>query len=146
VIVTLDLNVLLDFFTKRPPFYRDARRIMFYVKTRKVIGVVPAHGLTTIYYFLRKKQGREKAEAAVDFILRRCQLGQFDMATCRAARGSLLDDFEDAAVEQTAVFSKSQFIVTRDEADFLHSAVPAISPAEFIRRFVGASPGPQTPP
>jgi hypothetical protein len=24
--------------------------------------------------------------------------------------------------------------------------VPAISPAEFIRRFVGASPSPQTPP
>jgi predicted nucleic acid-binding protein len=142
VIVTIDLNVLLDFFTKRPPFYQDARRIMYYAKTRKITGVIPAHGITTIYYFLRKEQGRAKAEAAVDFILRRCTMGQFDVATCRAARRSFLDDFEDASVEQTAVFSNSQFIVTRDEGDFMHSAVPAISPANFVQRFVV----PQTPP
>lgn len=146
MIVTIDMNVLLDFFTRRPSFYRDARRIMYYVKIRKVTGIFPAHGVTTVYYLLRKLQGRAKAEAAVDFILRRFKVGQFDVATCRAARRSQVDDFEDAAVEQTAVFSNSQFIVTRDEGDFIHSTVPAISPADFVRRFGPPLPGLQTLP
>jgi hypothetical protein len=146
VILTFDLNVLVDLLTRRAPFYRASRRVLFAVKRKAVAGIFPAHGVTTVYYLVRRISGRARANLAVDFILRHFIIGRFDAITCAEARRSALDDFEDAAVEQTAVRSQSSFIITRDVTDFAHSIVPAISPTEFLRRFAPPLPTPQTPP
>jgi hypothetical protein len=45
-------------------------------------------------------------------------------------------DFEDAAVSVTADKAGAAFIVTRNEADFAQSSVPAIAPSAFLSRFV----------
>jgi hypothetical protein len=48
-------------------------------------------------------------------------------------------DFEDAAVAYTASERGASFIITRNIADFKSSPVPAISPSEFILRFLPPS-------
>lgn len=52
--IMLDLNVLLDFFQKRQPFYKHASIVLSEVLKHNLEGVVPAHGLTTIYYIVAK--------------------------------------------------------------------------------------------
>jgi len=42
-----------------------------------------------------------------------------------------MPDFEDAAVAVTADNAGAAFIITRNEADFAQSPVPAINPAVF---------------
>ncbi|GEM_PF-1927829 len=47
------------------------------------------------------------------------------------ARALTMPDFEDAAVAVTADNAGAAFIITRNEADFAQSPVPAINPAVF---------------
>jgi hypothetical protein len=43
-----------------------------------------------------------------------------------------ISDFEDAVVAAIAKREKADFIITRNEADFANSPVPALSPARFL--------------
>jgi hypothetical protein len=63
-----------------------------------------------------------------------------DKANFQRARQLPLSDFEDAVVAVTAEATGSDFIVTRNVADFVSSSVPAITPIDFLEQLaaVGA--------
>ena len=133
--LTLDLNVFLDVFENRQPHFADSAQVMSLVRSGAISGVVPAHGITTIYYLVRKHASRPGAEAAVDQILGCFEIGNLDAAGWRRARLLPIDDLEDAAVAVAAESTNSAFVVTRNPADFARSAVPAITPADFLAQF-----------
>lgn len=68
--VTLDINVLLDVFQKREPHYAASAQVLSMVAEGTLAGVCPAHGLTTLYYLVRKHASKPDAEAAMDRVLR----------------------------------------------------------------------------
>ena len=133
--VTLDINVLLDVFQRRQPHYAASARVVDLVARGNVLGVFPAHGLTTLYYLVRKHASRPDAEAAMDRVLRCFQIGNLDAAGWQAARRLPLVDFEDAVVAVVAQTAGSVFLVTRNTNDFVGSPVPAITPADFLSQF-----------
>jgi hypothetical protein len=102
------------------------------VETGALEGVCPAHGLTTLYYIVRKLATKQDAEAAMDRVLDHFRIGNLDAAGWREARSLPTDDFEDATVATVAKASGSDFIITRDVGDFDRSPIPAISPADFL--------------
>lgn len=130
--ITVDINVLLDVFQKREPHYPASAAVVGMVTARKVAGVFPAHGLTTLYYLARKHASKPDAEAAMDRVLAAFQLGNLDRKAWQEARGLPMADFEDAAVAMVAKTSASSLIITRNTQDFANSPVPAISPADFL--------------
>jgi predicted nucleic acid-binding protein len=132
VTVTVDINILLDVFRQRAPHYAMSAQVVNMIATGTLDGVCPAHGLTTIYYLLRKHASKPDAETAVDRVLRHFQIGNLDATGWRDARLLPFRDFEDAAVATVAKVSGSAFIVTRNVADFAGSPVPAIAPADFL--------------
>ena len=101
----------------------------------KLTGVCPAHGLTTLYYLIRKHGSKQDGEDAMDRVLDHFQIGNLDAKGWREARLLSLDDFEDAVVATVANTSGSALIVTRNVEHFAGSPVPAISPADFLGRF-----------
>ncbi len=135
--VTVDINVFVDLFRDRQPYSVDSTQIVDLVAQGKLKGVCPAHGLTTLYYLVRKHGSKREAEAAMDRVLDHFQIGNLDDAGWREARALPVDDFEDAVVATVAKAFGSALIVTRNVADFAGSHVPAISPAEFIGQFPG---------
>ena len=132
--VTLDLNVLLDVFQQREPHYAASAQIVGGVMKGKLLGIVPAHALTTLYYLSRKHGSKPEAEKAIDRVLSGFQIGNLDQPGWEKARRLPISDFEDAAVAMVAVATVSAFIVTRNVNDFDGSPVPAISPDDFISR------------
>jgi predicted nucleic acid-binding protein len=132
--VTVDINVLLYVFQKRQPHYPASAQVVSLVTTGTLTGVCPAHGLTTLYYLVRKHGTKPDAEAAMDLVLRHFQIGNLDAAGWQEARQLPLADFEDAAVATVAKATGSAFIITRNAGDFADSAVPAIAPADFLSR------------
>ena len=68
--VTLDINVLLDVFQKREPHYAASAQVVSMVTAGTLAGVCPAHGLTTLYYLVRKHASKPDAEDAMDQVLR----------------------------------------------------------------------------
>jgi len=133
--VTVDINVLLDVFQKREPHYAASARVMSMVASGTLEGVCPAHGLTTLYFLVRKHGSKPEAEAAMERVLRHFKIGNLEADGWQKARRLPLDDFEDAAVASVAETSGSLFIVTRNTDDFSGAPVPAISPVDFLSRF-----------
>ena len=133
--ITADINVLLDVFQKRQPHYAASAQVLSLVASGGIAGVFPAHGLTTLYYLVRKHDSRVGAEAAMDRVMRHFEIGNLNAEGWRDARQLAMDDFEDAVVATVARTSGSDFIVTRNVDDFANSPVPAITPADFLSRF-----------
>ena len=130
--------MLLDVFQERQPHYGASAQVLSLVASGGVAGVFPAHGLTTLYYLVRKHDSRTGAEAAMDRVMRHFEIGNLDAEGWRDARQLAMHDFEDAAVATVARTSGSDFIVTRNVDDFANSPVPAITPADFLSRFAPA--------
>lgn len=136
--VVVDINVLLDVFQQRAPFYAASAAVVNQILFRKIQGVCPAHGLTTLFYLARKHAGQAGAENAIDQVLSFFEIGSLDKSDWRRARTLAMPDFEDAVVSVTAEAWNASFIITRNEPDFRMSSVPAISPAAFLSRFPAA--------
>ncbi len=136
--VTLDINVLLDVFQKREPHYAASAQVVSLVTSGRLAGVCPAHGLTTLYYLVRKYASKPDAEDAMDRVLRHFQIGNLEAADWQQARGLPFVDFEDAAVATVARATASAFIITRNVDDFAGSPVPAITPVDFLSQLATA--------
>ena len=98
----------------------------------------PAHGLTTLYYLVRKHASKPDAEDAMDQVLRHFQIGNLEAVEWQEARRLPLADFEDAVVATVAKATESVFIITRNVNDFAGSPVPAIAPADFLSQLTTA--------
>lgn len=136
--VTLDINVFLDVFQKREPHYAASAQVVSMVAAGTLAGVCPAHGLTTLYYLVRKQASKPDAEAAMDQVLRHFQIGNLEAAGWQDARCLPFADFEDTVVATVAKATASAFIITRNVDDFAGSPVPAITPADFLSQFATA--------
>ena len=136
--ITADINVLLDVFQNRQPHYAASAQVVSLVASGNILGVFPAHGLTTLYYLVRRHDSKAGAEAAMDQVMRHFEIGNLDAAGWRDARQLAIDDFEDAVVAIVARTSASDFIVTRNVSHFAGSSVPAITPADFLSQFAPA--------
>lgn len=136
--VTLDINVFLDVFQKSEPHYAASAQVVSMVTAGTLAGVCPAHGLTTLYYLVRKHASKPEAEAAMDQVLRHFQIGNLEAAGWQDARRLTFADFEDAVVATVAKATESVFIITRNVGDFAGSPVPAITPGDFLSQLATA--------
>jgi predicted nucleic acid-binding protein len=142
VIVTVDINVFLDVFQNRQPHVAASAQVLSIVASGQIIGLCPAHGLTTLYYLVRKGASKADAEKAIENVLNHFQIGNLDTARWHKARHLAFADFEDAVVAQVAIASGSAFIITRNVGDFANSTVPAIAPADFLLHIAGKTLNP----
>lgn len=134
--VTVDINVLLDVFQKREPHYAASASVMAMIEEEEIEAVVPAHGITTLYYLARKHGTRPDAEAALEKVLNHFQIGNLNHDGWQRARALPMTDFEDAVVATVAETSGSTLIITRNTRDFEASPGPAIAPLEFLSQFL----------
>lgn len=143
--ITVDINVLLDVFQRREPHHDASAQVLGLVVSGDIRGVFPAHGLTTLYYLVRKHASRPDAETAMDEVLRHFQIGNLDAAGWQRARQLGLADFEDGVVAAVAAQTGSAFIITRNVEDFAGSPVPAITPADLLSQLASSPQGGDEP-
>jgi predicted nucleic acid-binding protein len=138
MIIAVDINVLLDVFQNRQPHYAASAGVMNLVMQGTLKGVCPSHALTTLYYLARRHGTQADAESAIDSVFQHFEIVSLDHAGWQTVRHLPFADFEDAAVSVTAAKANAAFIITRNEADFAQSSVPAIAPSAFLGRFAVA--------
>ncbi|MGH7601058.1 MAG: PIN domain-containing protein [bacterium] len=134
--VMLDLNVLLDYFQKREPHYQHSSIVLSEVLKGNFAGVAPAHALTTIYYISAKHATRERANEIIDWLLAHLEIASADKSAFARARDLQSSDFEDAVVASLAEASQCDLIITRNVSDFANSPIAAMTPEEFVNRYV----------
>lgn len=141
--VLLDLNVVLDVVLNRQPWVEESQRVWDANQSQTIDGYLAATGLTNLSYIVRRLADRDRARTAVRTCLASFEIIAVDQQTLRDADGQAGADFEDNVCIACAVSAGMAAIVTRNPADFAHSLIPVLTPAELLQRL--ATAGPATP-
>lgn len=138
--ILLDVNVLLDVLLDRPPHATSASQLWTAVENGRVAGLIPAHGVTTIHYLIRRSKGQAFADRAVKDLLTVFGVAAVDAGVLNKALSLRFRDFEDAVCASAAESAGCDLLVTRDSTGFKASPVPVALPAVAL-----AGIGPSTP-
>ena len=122
----VDLNIVLDALLDRAPQGEAAARLWAAAERKRVGALVPAHGVTTLFYLVRQAKGAAAARRAVEAVLSAFGVAPADEAVLRRALSLGWADFEDAVCAAAAEASGCDLIVTRDPGGFRGSPVPAV--------------------
>jgi predicted nucleic acid-binding protein len=128
----LDLNVILDVILDRRPSADAAAALWAAIEEGRGLGVIPAHGLTTIFYLLEKARGGVFAREGVERLISVFGVAPVNEAVVRRALMFGWPDFEDAVCAAAAEASGCEAIVTRDPAGYPHAPLPVIDPVAAL--------------
>jgi predicted nucleic acid-binding protein len=128
----VDVNVILDALLDRPPQGEAAARLWAAAERKRVGALVPAHGVTTLFYLVRRAKGAAAARRAVEAVLSAFGVAPVDEAVLRRALSLGWADFEDAVCAAAAEASGCDLIVTRDPGGLRGSPVPVVDAATAL--------------
>jgi len=134
--VVLDTNVMLDIVEKREPYFSDSYQVFLKSAVREFEAIIGASSVTDIYYITRKncKDSRQALSFIMD-ILKVVTFVDTKAVDIQEAIKLNFSDFEDAVIAATASREGASYIITRNTSDFVKSPVPAITPADFLKRY-----------
>ncbi|MBI2433111.1 MAG: PIN domain-containing protein [Candidatus Hydrogenedentes bacterium] len=130
--VMVDLNVLVDVFQRREPFYSHSALVLRKIERGTWSGFIPAHAVTTVHYLISRVRTSAEANAAIDKLLMLVNVVPETKETFLHARVLGFRDFEDSVVSISASEMNCDYIVTRNTADFRDSVVPALEPSQLL--------------
>jgi predicted nucleic acid-binding protein len=138
----LDVNVVLDFVLARAPFSEDAATLWSEAEAGRVEILVPAHGVTTVYYLAARDRGSAFAHKVIGDLLVVPTVAAVDAAVLRRALALVAPDFEDAVCAAAAEAARCDLLVTRDPRGYRHSPVTAVDPTTALAMVrTGSAPG-----
>jgi predicted nucleic acid-binding protein len=134
--VLIDTNVIIDVLEHREPFFPDSYRIIQLSLQAKLDTFMSAGAVTDVYYVINRSihdadKTREKI-IALNALINVCDTTALDIKTALTFN---IPDFEDAVVAAIAKREKADYIVSRNEDDFVNSSVPAMNPKRFLGQF-----------
>lgn len=128
----IDGNILLDVLQDRSPHVEASAQIWKLCETDQIEGFVSALTFADLVYIMRKELTPDSIHEVLKklaIIFRFTDLSVSDMTEAAAMQWK---DYEDAIQSATAKRIHADWIITRNTRDFLKSAVPALTPAEFL--------------
>lgn len=135
--VLLDTNIIVDVLQQREPWRQDGEAIFIAAAMNQITACVTAKQIADIHYMTKKLL---KGQLHVDNLARQVigklmafmELEDACAADCQAAMGINNNDFEDAMLMACAARESMDYIITRNENHFKGSAVPVVTPADFV--------------
>ena len=135
--ILIDTNIILDIVQKQEPFFADSYQALRKAIETNVECLISASAATDIFYMLRRAfQSSQKAKERIEQLSQIFAFADVQGADIQTALMRSMPDFEDAVVEAVAERSGASYILTRNIRDFAGSSVPAVTPAEFLKKQV----------
>ncbi|MDQ3069138.1 MAG: PIN domain-containing protein [Acidobacteriota bacterium] len=128
----LDLNVFLDVILDRSPDAEVAAALWAAIERGQGQGMIPAHGVTTIFYLLEKARGAAFAREGVERLIHVFNVAPVDDQVVGRALALAWPDFEDAVCAAAAEASVCDALVTRDPDGYPNAPLPVIDPAAAL--------------
>jgi predicted nucleic acid-binding protein len=124
----LDINVILDILLDRKPHVVASSQVWAAIEAGRIKGLVSAHGVTTIYYLVRRARGAATARRTIGTILQALAVAAVDRDVIESSLLLAWPDFEDAVTAAAAQAAGCDAIVTRDPKGFPDSQVRVLTP------------------
>lgn len=131
----IDTCIIVDVLQKREPFYDKAMEIVLAVSNRQYLGILTAKSITDIYYILRRSIHNETdVRQLLQVLFTLFDIEHTFSSDCQLALSSLIKDYEDAVMIQTAIRIHADCIITRNLKDYKLAPVPVFSPEQFLEK------------
>ena len=131
--VLIDTNIIIDALTSRMPWNQNAEKIFFMAANHTAQMYITSNTATDIYYLLRKYlQSTEESKQTMSKLFSLFGILDVTGNDCINALSSSIPDYEDAVLEQSALRSDIDYIVTRNIKDYTFSSISALLPEDFI--------------
>ena len=132
--ILIDTNVVIDAFTSREPWNKNAEKIFIMAANNNVDMNITASSATDIYYLVRKQlHNTEMAKQIMGKLYSLSGILDVTESDCVEALASSVSDYEDAVIEQVAKRSGIDYIVTRNQNDYKEGIMKVMLPEEFIK-------------
>ena len=131
-IVLCDINLILDIFLRRGPFYGPAARLFSIIEEKKIRGYLSALSFPTLFYILAKELKRQKAMQVLEKLRIVFDVAAVDEKVIDLSLASGFKDFEDAVQYYSAIQVKADCLVTRNKTDYRADPLPILTPEEFL--------------
>jgi predicted nucleic acid-binding protein len=131
-LLLLDLNVILDVILDRSPGADSAAALWAAIEKGQGRGLIPAHGVTTIFYLLEKARGGAFARKGVERLISVFGVAPVNEDVVRRALVLAWPDFEDAVCAAAAEASGCEAIVTRDPGGYPNAPLPVVDAAAAL--------------
>lgn len=130
--IFLDINIILDIFLKREPYYTASAQVFSLVENKKFDGYLCALSYPTLFYLLKKELNREKAIKILERVRIVLKTAPVIEKVIDLALSSDFRDFEDAVQYYSALEVKCDCLITRNKDDFPGKILPIFTPDEFL--------------
>ena len=132
--VLLDTNILIDYISKRYPYFDNARLIISMCADEKINGCIAAHSVMNAIYITRKEYTLEERKNIFLWICSVLTVIDIDnRKIINILTDNCFTDIEDCLQTECAKDFSADYIVTRNIKDFESSIIPAILPEDFIK-------------
>lgn len=125
----IDTNVIVDVIERRKEFFDDSYAVLRIAAEGKIEAFIPAGSIADVHYIIRKGKDAATARDAIALLLQPATQRR------RMSHSPSIGDFEDAILAATARREKAEYIITRNDQDFVKSPILATSPSDFLARF-----------
>lgn len=132
-----DTNILFDLLDEHRPECEEAWQVIVLCNGGGDMGMVSPMSLKDVYYTLGKAGPEKLARDSVRTLMGLLVIAPFGAEECDLALNSDEPDFEDGLIRACAELNDADAILTRDEAAFKGSRVPAMPCSEYLRRYGG---------
>lgn len=131
--ILIDTNILVDYLSKRQPYFENAKYILTMCATEKIQGCIAAHSVMNIFYILRKEYSIDKRRIMLKQLCSFLTVIDIDNEKIISSLNNYdFDDIEDCLQTECAKAFSAEYIVTRNVKDFNNSIIPPILPDEFL--------------
>lgn len=132
--VFLDTNIFFDFIFRRIPFYEDAKKVVALANNGKTELFISALSLVNAVYVSKKYHYTEDAmRKTLTIILNFINVADLTKDNVISSLTSNWKDYEDCTQFKCAMDIDADYIVTRNEKDFLNSNIPVCSPVLLMK-------------
>ncbi len=135
--VLVDTCIIIDALQSRQPFSEEAQKIFLLSANKHIDAYITAKAVADIYYLMHRYT---HSDAETRTVLQKLFI-LFDVLDttsmdCKKALASLMGDYEDAIMVETALRSNMDCIITRNIKDYKKSEINVYSAGEFYEKHI----------
>ena len=128
----LDTNVVIDLLGEREPFYEAVAKIVSLADKGRIQLSVSALTYATVFYILSRFEDKELVKEKIRKFKVISETSDLTDKVLDKGLSSKIRDFEDALQYFCALENECHVIITRNGKDFKESALPVLSPDEYL--------------
>ena len=130
--IFLDTNVLLDIFMRREPYYDASAQVVYACERGQFTGGFTTLSACNIVYALRKQLGSAQTIEAIRRLVGIIEPIGTSVASLLQSLENPQTDFEDTVQSKCELEWNADTIITRDKSGFTDSAIPVLTPSDFL--------------